>query len=156
MVLSGLLALLLVLTSLSAPSSACSCGKGYETPAEELAVRDVVFAGRVTELVEGFHEYDEQHLEFEVSAVWKGDLQETVRVCTPTLGARSGYAFDLYSQYLVYGDWQDDGIVRVHICSGTHQIEDVSEGIAELGAPVSASPSQPPEAWSMKYSAPGR
>jgi hypothetical protein len=83
---------------------------------------------------------------------WKGPV-DTVNVYTERDGASCGVSFSQGSQYLIYGDWNDDVQgwqprpgqflppgVRTHSCSRTSRIEEALYDLHELGPPQSSVP----------------
>ena len=139
---------------------ACKCAQPG-TPSEELEKFPAVFAGRVVSVS---HSYDPDAASvspedrttvgFEVSAVWKGTVHETMYVTTPPTGGSCGVAFIEGEEYIVYGydsDY-DDGGYTVGICSRTAlldqaqaDIDALGEGHAPQGGTGGPAPEQPPD-----------
>lgn len=119
-------------------ASACSCAPP-RPPFEALARADAVFSGEVVSMKEprGWlsSSTDPITIEFKVSAVWKGDIHETVFIKTAWSSASCGYEFALGEQYLVYAR---EG--RTSLCSRTKSIHAAIEDFAALGGPTAHLP----------------
>ena len=139
----GLLAVIAVaaLHSSARPAHACSCIPP-RPPLEALERADVVFAGDVVSISEPkglFGSWlasstDPVTVEFRVSAVWKGEIYETMVLETAWSSASCGFEFVQGEQYIVYAreGW-------VSLCSRTKSIDKASEDLLALGessAPV--------------------
>lgn len=103
----GLAAALLVLLSGAESAHACTCASSG-SPAEALERADAVFAGKVTSIkFKGTSPYrlssvHPVEVEFRVSQVWKGPLQETLTVETENSEISCGYEFEKGQTYIVY------------------------------------------------------
>ena len=137
---------------------ACSCVEPG-SPSEELEKFAAVFAGRVVSIQ---HSYDPDGASvspearttvgFEVSAVWKGTVDEDMYITTPPTGGSCGFTFVEGEEYIVYGhdsNYADDGYT-VAICSRTAllgqaqaDLDALGEGHAPQAGPGGASPEQP-------------
>ena len=124
------------------PVYACSCVQPGP-PSEELKVSAAVFAGRVF-LVE--HSYDPEGrfvtpddrstIGFEVSAVWKGTVHESMYITTPPTGGTCGFTFVEGEEYIVYAydSHYDDGGYSTGICTRTSHLGEARQDLDELGA----------------------
>ncbi len=120
---------------------ACSCA-GPGSPSEELEQFDAVFTGRVVSIQHSFDPdaapyspRDRTTVGFEVSAVWKGDVQETMYVTTAPSDASCGFSFVEGEEYIVYGydsSRADDGY-SVGLCSRTALLGQAQADLDELG-----------------------
>ena len=120
---------------------ACSCVEPG-SPSEELEKFDAVFAGRVVSIQHSFDPDtgvrgpgDRTTVGFEVSAVWKGDVHETMYVTTPPSDASCGFSFVEGEEYIVYGydtGRADDGY-SVGLCSRTALLGQAQADLDELG-----------------------
>ncbi len=122
----------------AARSYACSC-VAPGSPTEELAESTVVFAGKVV-AISGFDVSesgvvsgaDVGTIEFQVSAVWKGDVPETMFVATVRDGAACGFNFTEGQEYVVYSR-SDASPPDVNLCSRTRLADHAQEDFAALG-----------------------
>ncbi len=111
---------LLAALALPKPAHACSCGP-VGSPAEALAEADAVFAGEVTAIRPLGHppfrlsSADPVAVEFRVSRVWKGPMQDTQTVETEISGISCGFEFKEGRTYIVY-TW---GGNRTGLCTRT-------------------------------------
>ena len=120
---------------------ACSCA-GSGSPSEELEQFDAVFTGRVVSIQHSFDPGvgvrgpgDRTTVGFEVSAVWKGDVHETMYVTTAPSDASCGFSFVEGEEYIVYGydtGRADDGY-SVGLCSRTALLGQAQADLDELG-----------------------
>ena len=120
---------------------ACKCAEPG-SPSEELEKFAAVFAGRVVSIE---HSYDPNAASvspedrttvgFEVSAVWKGAVYESMYVTTPPTGGSCGFAFIEEEEYIVYGHDSnyDDGGYTVGICSRTALLGQAQADLDALG-----------------------
>ncbi len=115
-------------------SHACYCvPRG--TPSEALAESAAVFAGKavsVRELDRGdgiVSSLDPTTIEFEVATVWKGRVNQTMRLTTARGGASCGFSFDEGVEYIVYSE---NGST-VTWCSLTKPLSAAGADLAELG-----------------------
>lgn len=124
------------------PVYACSCVQPGP-PSEELKVSAAVFAGRVF-LVE--HSYDPEGrfvtpddrstIGFEVNAVWKGTVHESMYITTPPIGGTCGFTFVEGEEYIVYAydSHYEDGGYSTGICTRTSHLSEAQQDLDELGA----------------------
>ncbi len=168
-------ALLIGIPSAVKPDSAlaCTCG-ALGSPAENLQVAPVVFAGRVVS-VSAVDDDDSGWArfvaEFEVLYVWKGRLHSTRFVdSTSGIAAPCGRRFEVGVEYIVYTGADDDEpgtILSSSVCSPTallgdleHHIEVLGEGhrpLAGMAGPEdSVVPLLPPDAGTGLSHPPGR
>lgn len=126
---------LLVLNPDSA--SACSCLRS--TPEEHFARANAVFSGKVIE-VDGKQNtqiplpdsFLNRQIKFEVSRVWKGNVEKQEVVLTSDSSASCGYSFEKGKEYLVYASEQD-GKLQTGLCSGTNLLSQAQENLETLG-----------------------
>ena len=120
---------------------ACSCA-GPGSPSEELEQFDAVFTGRVVSIqhsldldATAYSRRDRTTVGFEVSAVWKGDVQEKMYITTAPTGVSCGFTFVEGEEYIVYGydgNHADDGY-SVGLCSRTALLGQAQADLDELG-----------------------
>jgi hypothetical protein len=114
---------------------ACSCVIPGP-PEDELARSAAVFSGRVSNRDEpGFlvaSSADPVQVTFEVYAVWKGPLYDTITITTARSGASCGYAFEEGEEYLVYAHGSANSLA-VSLCSRTQLLEGADEDLVALG-----------------------
>ena len=132
-VLPGFVVALVVIWLASFPeeSHACSCAYPY-TPSGALDRSAAVFAGKVVSIegsaVNRMGMYPIT-VEFEVSTVWKGPGQGTMRMRTPGINNSCHFPFQEGVEYLVYSlngsnvDW----------CSPVRPLSESADDLAELG-----------------------
>jgi hypothetical protein len=108
----------------------CSCQRPVP-PLQALAEAAVVFSGRVIAFgpVEPFN----KRATFDVSAIWKGPIAETIDVFTSADSAGCGIDFQVSAEYLVYA-WEDETGFFTHLCSRTTLFNPVEA--EELGLPI--------------------
>ena len=130
------------------PVLSCSC-EPPGSPLEELALYDAVFAGQVVEIVEKAADPEDLTISFELSAVWKGELEMDVSIGTRLSNVECGYQFELGEQYLVYAYFSADGTLRTGICSRTMVLAAAANDREQLGEPISRWPltSVAPMSW---------
>ena len=116
------------------PSYACSCVVPGP-PSEELANSAVVFKGRVLSVREfdpggdTWSSVDPTTIEFDVQAVWKGPVYQTMYLTTPRSDASCGFTFLEGVTYVVYSH---DGST-VSLCSRTARLSEATDDLAVLG-----------------------
>ena len=105
-----------------------------------------MFAGKVVRLYipprRSIGSADPVNVTFRVDAVWKGPMQNILRVTTAREGISCGYSFEMGVEYLVYAR----GIateLRVSKCSRTQQLPASDEDLVALGEGI-APPDSPP------------
>jgi hypothetical protein len=119
-------------------ASACSCGGGgsqKEIVEWALSHPGAVVSGEVIEVDKGS---SSSTVTLQVSEVWKGPQQETLKVYTPSYGAACGYPFKEGQEYLVYAYWGNQGTpprpgLKVDLCSSTKPLSNAGEDLALLG-----------------------
>ena len=120
---------------------ACKCAVPG-TPTEEFEESAAVFAGRVVSIEHSFDPdtlprtpEDRTTVGFEVSSVWKGDIEETTYVTTPPTGGSCGFTFTEGEEYFVYAHESSFDIsgYTVSLCSRTVLLADAGEDIEALG-----------------------
>lgn len=117
-------------------ADACSCGRPGP-PLEELGRNEAVFSGRVIEIAEPVSPWGENlTITFAVTAVWKGEIEQTVTVTTAPDDARCGYPFTLCEDYLVYAHSFDGAVANVGLCGRTTPLSDAGDDVMELGNPA--------------------
>ena len=115
---------------------ACSCAQRL-SPTQALTRADVVFEGRVTrvptrtDFAKGFG--GTVSYEFEVERYWKGVVESTMSLHTPSSGAACGRRFRAGERYLVYArvDGQTGNLVDT-ICSRTRESRRADEDFSRL------------------------
>ena len=131
--------------------------RGARPPAEEIDKFDAVFAGRVVSIEHSFDPNklpshgDHTTIGFQVSAVWKGAVNQGVAVTTPPTGGSCGFAFEEGEEYIVYAydNADSDGGYSVNICSRTALLVDAQEDLDAFGggdAPLTGAGGPQPEA----------
>ena len=116
------------------PVAACTC-EPFATPLEGLEFADVVFHGEVRE-ARASEDRRRTLWEFDVVAVWKGILTESVVVASPDRDAEVDcfFRFDRGGEYIVYALRDADGFLIADLCSRTALFDpQEAEG---LGAPI--------------------
>lgn len=107
-------------------SAQCTCSPTYLniTPHKEFELADVVFTGKVVELTktdhdEGSNTYVET-VKFEVTRVWKQDVEATVFIRNKIQGCLNGFVKD--EEWLVYAYKQKDGTLGTACCCSRTKI----------------------------------
>jgi hypothetical protein len=114
---------------------ACSCMK--LSPSEGLSSSEAVFTGEVIDVQPNeATRFGGLEVTLRVKEVWKGAIEEEVKVHTAGSGAACGYGFAKGLTYLVYVVRDDADPMRVSLCSRTAPIEDAKEDLAFLGKPL--------------------
>lgn len=132
-VVIGFLFLLFPVTSL-----ACSCVPPGSVQ-EEMERSSAVFSGKVVEIVNPNEKNEIQSsadlvaVKIEVTEWWKGGNESEVIVYTEMSSASCGFEFSLNEEYIVYAHEDDDGKIRVSLCSRTAQLQYAEEDLKELG-----------------------
>ena len=119
------------LASYPEQSYACSCAYPY-TPSEALERSAAVFAGRVISIDQSTARqqgWSSIAVEFDVSTVWKGPDQRTMRMRTPGINNSCHFPFREGVEYLVFSL---DGS-NVGWCSPVRPISEAADDLAELG-----------------------
>jgi hypothetical protein len=110
-------------------------------PAEALQAADAAFLGTVvseeTMPAPPGHEPQRTCFSFAVKRVFKGDVGETIQICTPISSAACGRDYDDGEQYLVYAH-SYEGRLDDNSCSRTRKRSDAEEDLAVLGAGIPA------------------
>jgi len=86
----------------------CSCAP-IGSPLEAMGESTAVFAGRVVDIADFDHRDYRNHsiVSFEVDAVWKGPVFESMWVSTHVNGATCGFNFSEGEEYVVYARGTD-------------------------------------------------
>jgi hypothetical protein len=115
---------------------ACSCavaGSPEKRVSDALARSGAVFAGRVIASGEtdkkGEFGMELTAVTFQVSEVWKGEVEETIEVTTPESEGSCGYTFEEGREYLVYASRG----MEVSLCSETKPLSDARADPEVLG-----------------------
>lgn len=129
----GMLVLTLVST-ITAPTSACSCIRPPEAPIA-LAASTAVFLGKVTAIERGKNSLQ---VTIEVDRAWKGITTKTVNISTAENGAACGYHFEIGKSYLIYahGDKPKEGEqpkLSTNICTRTCHIDQAADDLKAIG-----------------------
>lgn len=129
-------------------ANACSCLP--PPPAmESLEQAAAVFAGKVVKVEPAPSETNVEPIKvtFEVSKVWKGELNKTTIVSTAANSAMCGNYFEVGEKYLVYAYSEGDELMT-NICSRTARLKDARQDINDLGSALkpqkNCSDSMPP------------
>lgn len=118
--------------------SACSCA-GPLPVQDELNRKTAVFAGKVKQVskpAQGriWSSADPVTITFEVTDVWKGEVQAETTVSTALSGASCGYeGFFVNQSYIVFAYGGDDGKLKTTSCDRTKPLSGASEELAVLG-----------------------
>ncbi|MGB8224965.1 MAG: hypothetical protein WCF10_20410 [Polyangiales bacterium] len=113
---------------------ACSCMK--LSPSEGLSSSEAVFTGEVIDVQPNeATRFGGLEVTLRVKQVWKGAIDEEVKVHTAGSGAACGYGFAKGLTYLVYVVRDDADPMRVSLCSRTAPVEDAKEDLDFLGKP---------------------
>lgn len=118
-------------------SYACSCIPS-DSVRQELALSDVVFTGKVLQLIDKNKEKptkssaDPIAVHLQVKEIWKGLKESEVIIYTERDTASCGFPFEKNQEYIVYA-MEDDGELRASICSRTAPLLAAPEDIEELG-----------------------
>lgn len=125
------------LASLTHPSEASACSCMQLSPSEGLSSSYAVFTGEVIEIQPNdATRFGGLEITLRVKQVWKGELDEQIKVHTAGSSAACGYGFVKGSTYLVYAVRDDADPLRVSLCSRTAPIEDAKEDLVFLGKPL--------------------
>jgi hypothetical protein len=131
-----LVVLCLGLASLAHPSEASACSCMQLSPSEGLSSSYAVFTGEVIEIQPNdATRFGGLEVTLRVKQVWKGELDEQIKVHTAGSSAACGYGFVKGSTYLVYAVRDDADPLRVSLCSRTAPIDDAKEDLDFLGKP---------------------
>lgn len=126
--------LCLALILAPAAADACSCIGPFPPPLEALAEADAVFFGEVLDVTQPEGSFDVEAT-FLVHAVWKGPIQSTLTVRTPSTTAGCGFPFSEGQDYLVYAATHEVADLYTHICTRTvHSLQAASD-LEALGPP---------------------
>lgn len=118
------------LASFPGQSHACSCAYPH-TPSEALERSAAVFAGKVVSIEASTVNRTGMHpitVEFEVSTVWKGPGQRTIRMRTPGINNSCHFPFQEGVEYLVYSLNGSN----VNWCSPVRPLSEASVDLAVL------------------------
>jgi hypothetical protein len=118
----------------STPVRACSCIVP-PPPTTALAQSHAVFSGIVLSF-ERFGDF-QRRATFEVTAVWKGPLAETIELVTAFDEATCGRDFTVGVEYLVFA-LEANGMLTDNLCSRTNVF--VAAEAEQLGAPCAEGP----------------
>jgi hypothetical protein len=137
--LGRLLVLAMLLATIIAqprPAFACSC-MIPGPPEEALEQAAVVFAGRVVQARRApaggaVNTADLLPYTFEVSEVWKGQVNSTFTIGSPMSSASCGYEFVLEEEYIVYA-YEAEGVLQTGLCTRTAPLASAEEDLAALG-----------------------
>ena len=152
-ILAALLAFTGVI-ALAPPARACSCAE-LETPLDELARVNAVFAGQIILIEESppradgtIWSSDPTTVTLAVDEIWKGPTTQTIVVTTEREGDSCGYDFVVDKRYLVYaldlsqftrGIFAGRSGLHASLCSRTQPLAAATADLAALGdgsAPV--------------------
>jgi len=133
MVRHALMLLIVVFAAFAAsPARACSCME--ISPEQAFGYADRVFAG----IVVAQQQYSSKNesagtrlpvfrdgveFTFAVTNVWKGAVEETIRVRSSGFGGACGYEFATGTHYLVYAHATKDGALGSGLCSGNGPVD---------------------------------
>ena len=130
------------------PIHACSC-VGPVSHAYALEHSDAVFQGEVISKNglrsacgrSGEVFFLDLAVEFKVTTVWKGEINETTFINTNYDGAACGYPFRIGEEYIVYANQNEwVGMLGVGLCSRTGLAPDHQEDLEYLGEGWSPEP----------------
>ena len=130
---------------------ACKCAEPG-SPSEELEKFAAVFAGRVVSIEHSFDPdaasyapEDRTTVGFEVSAVWKGAVHESIYITTTPTGGSCGFTFIGGEEYIVYAHDSVfvDGGYTVGICSRTALLGKPKLTSTRWGRDILPQPSRP-------------
>jgi len=129
----GMIVLVLIST-IAAPASACSCLRPPEAPVA-LAGSTAVFLGKVTAIERG---KTGLQITIEVDRAWKGIATKTVSLNTAPDDGMCGYHFEIGKSYLVYanGDKPKEGEqpkLSTNICTRTCHIDQAGDDLKAIG-----------------------
>lgn len=122
-------AILSVLLIAATPGSACACSCVEQTDAEAFEAAAAVFIGTLTGVDEAGLGNDRVTLEFEVDAVYKGDIAEVQGVRTAGSEASCGWEPTEGERYLVFAS-SGDGELATGLCSGSRLDEAAAPAFA--------------------------
>ena len=122
-------------------SHACSCAYPG-TPSKALERSKAVFAGRVVSIEPRANRtgWNSITIEFDVSTVWKGPNQQTMRMASPGINNSCHFPFEEGVEYLVYSL---NGL-EVNWCSPVRPLSEADADLDELG-PGQTPPGEAPE-----------
>ncbi len=109
---------------------ACSCVDSG-SPAEAWERSAAVFAGRVVSIDQSISQtgWNSITVEFDVSTVWKGPGQRTMRMTNPGINNSCHFPFQEGIEYLVYSHNR----LEVSWCSPIRLLSEATKDLAELG-----------------------
>lgn len=110
----------------------CTCaylpGSKYLSAHEALKTSDVVFTGKIVEVMKGASR-DEYDVKFKIDSVWKKDVGESVVLRTHR-GA-CGFFGKKGGEYLIYA-YVRKGKLTTHGCTRTRYLADAGEDLKEF------------------------
>jgi|ERR1043166_1094413 hypothetical protein len=137
-----LLAISLCLPPTAPTASMCSClirpGSDSARALAELSTADVVFVGKVTSVVDTAQPggvVQSRRATFTLQLGWKGPVDRSITVLTPTSGAACGFEFAVGTQYLVFAMAEASGVIHTRGCSPTQPLATAREYLVGLGKP---------------------
>ena len=114
-------------------ADACSCLP--PPPAmDSLEQASAVFAGKVVKVNPTPSQTNVEPIQvtFEISKVWKGELNKTTIVRTAANSAMCGNYFEIGEKYLVYA-YSDGEELMTNLCSRTARLKDAKQDLNDLG-----------------------
>jgi hypothetical protein len=131
-----LIVFLLGLASIAQTSEAKACSCMRLTPAEGLSSSQAVFTGEAVAIEKNeATRFGGLEITLRVGEVWKGAIEEQVKVHTAASSAACGYTFVIGTKYLVYAFSNETDPMRVSLCSRTAPLENAKEDLDFLGKP---------------------
>ncbi len=119
----------------TAEAQACSCMK--LSPQEGLSSSHAVFSGEVIDIEKNEStRFGGLEVTVRVKDVWKGEVDEEVKVHTAGSSAACGYSFAEGTMYLIYATSDEADPFRVSLCSRTAPLDDAKEDLDFLGKPI--------------------
>ncbi len=119
------------------PAWPCTCN---ETPTfeEAFSSSSAIFSGIVERIESATPDYPtDVWVTLRITALWRGNGGETIRVATPENEAICGVPFTIGTEYLVYArTYQQSPTLWTYLCGRTHATFAGDPDIALLGAPT--------------------
>lgn len=144
-----LLASILALSaSLLTSERALACSCAVLTLKEEVSRADLVFAGKVNEIVEAnsnlelINSTDLIKIRFDVIKVWKGEFTEIQEVYTSRYSTSCGYRFSLQESFLVFAYKDNRGNFGTGSCSRNNIYSPLILDVQELNGLVIPTPTE--------------
>lgn len=92
---------------------------------------DVVFSGKVVEVIETQTNIQISIAKIKVENIWKGSLSNEISIIDYRTSC--SYEFELGKIYLVFANASTDGSFRTHVCNGNKEYQEAAKELKILG-----------------------